>query len=342
MYVREVSEAARKYQALFGFRPIAEAGPETGCANGRSLVLAQGDARLVLTEPTEDGPIAEFVRRHGEGVRDIALYADNVAAAVAQAVAAGARLVDEPTESSTGPLTCATVAAFDDVVHTIVRTGVKTEALWSGHRPLSASLPSHEHLVAFDHVAICLESGALAEQVDFYKRVFQFVESHEENVETELSGMTSKVVQSGNGAIKFPLQEPMARKPGGQIMNFLRGHGGAGVQHVAFLTGDMIAALRWARERGLQFLDVPNAYYDMLSARVGPIAEDVDVLRELKVLADSDDWGYLLQIFTRSVHARLTLFFEIIQRNQARGFGSANIRALFKAVEHEQVQARRA
>ncbi|WP_437785429.1 4-hydroxyphenylpyruvate dioxygenase [Sorangium sp. So ce1097] len=337
LYVRDAAEAAVPYVDTFGFETIAEAGPETGLDGHRSVLLGQGRLRLVLTASlTGAGPAAEYVRRHGDGVRDIAFLVEDAEAAFHRAVAGGARPVHAPIpcRNGSGRAAHATVGGVGDVVHSLVdRDGGAGVPCWFDARSLPAA-PAGS-FTDVDHIAFCLEPESLESIVDFYERAFGFSTSHTEYVETGVSGMSSKVVQNENGQIKFPLQEPLPGKAVGQIAEYLRLHDGPGVQHIALQTEDIIDALLRMRQRGARFMETPGSYYEALPGRVGPIDEDIRTLRDLDVLVDRDRWGYLLQIFTRSHHERRTLFFEVIERKHARGFGSENIRALFEAAERE-------
>lgn len=338
MCVQDILEATQLYSTRFGLQPIAEAGPETGLAGRRSVVLAQGRAQLVLTSALgSEGPIAEYVSLHGDGVRDVALLVDDAAAAYHEAVARGARPVLEPTVWKDGRsrVVKATIAAFGDVVHSFIqRDGVPDAPFMSHYRPIGGPRSTRDdRFAAMDHMAICLPTGALDATVAFYREILDFTITHQEKLCIGATGMNSAAVQHGD--VRLVMQEPIAGREGGQIAEFLSCHGGPGIQHVALLTDSILESLEWLQERDISFLETPSAYYDMLSERVGTIDEDLALLRQLGVLVDKDEWGYLLQVFTRSLHEKQTLFFELIQRKAARGFGSANIRALFEAVELE-------
>jgi 4-hydroxyphenylpyruvate dioxygenase len=343
MWVEDAGAVATLYQATFGFDRLAEASQETGLQGHRSVVLAQGDARIVITSSDDrQGTVADFVKLHGDGVRDIAFRVDDARQVFDRAVARGAQPVQAPSEhaGNGAPVIRATISGFDDVVHTLVqREGAFLDTLPACYRRVDSPARTEPVLFdAIDHVAMCLRTGTLDEVAEYYKRVLDFEDGHRELVYSERSGMNARVVQYG--PIKFPLQEPLASNPTGPIAEFLDLYRGAGVYHLAFLTNDIVHTLRELHQNNVDALPTPGRYYDMLTNRVGPLEERLDDLRDLNVLVDRDEWGYLLQVFTRSLHERQTLFFEVIQRKNARGFGSGNIRALFDAVEADRLAAR--
>lgn len=344
MCVEELEQSALFYISTLGFRVLAEAGPETGLEGLRCLVLQQGGLVLRLTSPLEsdDSPEAEFLRRHGDGVRDIALRTPDAVAAFHEAVRRGARPVREPEVFVQGAsrVIRATVASVGDVVHSFIQREGPEAGLFPGLFQPTARfpLPVVSSFIALDHVAICLEQGTLVNAVRFFEDVLGFRQSHVEDIRTEYSGMNSRVVQSPNGRVCFPLMEPISGVRRGQIDGFLERNQGPGVQHVALLTEDISHAVRLLQASDLAVLDVPKAYYEALEARVGRLEEDVESLRSLNVLVDRDDSGLLLQAFTRSIHSRHTFFLEVIERRESIGFGGANIRALFEAVEREQAR----
>lgn len=332
LYVGDARQAAYFLRRAYGFRLVAQAGPETGARDRRSLLLEQGKARLLLTSALQpEHPAAEFVMLHGDGVRDIALRTRDVEAAFRRAVQGGALPLMKPTvfEGEGGTLIRATVGSpLGNVVHSLIQREMQD----------SVPSPSAELFTQLDHLAMCLAPRTLDTAMRFYERAFGFHQAHEENVSAEYSGMNSKVAQNESGSICFPMQEPAPDKGRGQLDDFLAAHGGPGVQHIALLTSDIIATLRALRSRNVEFLKTPSTYYDTLVERVGAIEEKVEALRAAGVLVDRDAWGYLLQIFAKPVNARNTLFFEVIQRRQARGFGGANIKALYEALERERAR----
>ncbi|HYO51304.1 4-hydroxyphenylpyruvate dioxygenase [Archangium sp.] len=345
-YVEDARKAAHFYSSTFGFRVLGESGPETGVVGRRSFLLQLGTMRMVVTEAlTAHDSAAEYVARHGEGVKDIALLTQNVEEAFEEAVRGGARPVSEPTVlmGEVSRLFRATVAApMGDSLHTFVQSEGRESVFMPPlfREAQGFTTPDVAPFVGLDHLAICLAPGTLAKTSRFYQEVFGFTETHEENVRSEYSGMNSKVVQNANGRIVFPMMEPAPDcKRRSQIEEFLEFHGGAGVQHLALLSGDIAASIRALRTRNVNFLDIPGTYYDVLEERVGKLEVEKSLLREFGILADRDASGLLLQIFTRSMHSRRTLFFEVVQRLNARGFGGGNIRALYEAKERDQARS---
>ena len=340
LWVEDAEAIATTYQETFGFDRVAQAGPDTGLAGHHSFMLSQGHAHMIVTSSIDAyGEVANFVARHGDGVRDIAFAVDDAAQVFGQAVARGASPVREPSHAVWHgvPVVTAAIAGFEDVVHSLVqRDAPFLDALPDHYQRIEPAPRTTPFLLdALDHVAMCLRAGTLDEVAEYYKRVLDFEDGHREQVYTERSGMNARVVQ--RGPIKFPLQEPWVANPTGPIAEFIELNGGGGVYHLAFLTNDIVHTLRELQQNNVDVLPTPGRYYDMLAKRVGPIDEQLDDLRDLSVLVDRDDWGYLLQVFTRSLHKRQTLFFEVIQRKNARGFGSGNIRALFDAVESDRL-----
>lgn len=340
-YVGDAKQAAYYYREAFGFRPVAQAGPETGLAERRSVLLEQGVIRLLLTSPlTADSPVTAYVTRHGDGVKDIALRVPDVEGAFELAVSQGAAAVVEPyvEEQPDGRAVVATVAAFGDVVHSFVQH--ENDGQLPGRHLRSIGQcpdePPEPCLRDVDHVAVCLPPGELDKTVTFYQQALGFDEAFEERVEFGDQAMESKVVRSKSGGVTLTLLEPDPRRKPGQIDGFLRAHGNAGVQHLAFGTPDIHAAVRAFTTQGVEFLTTPDRYYDALESRIGSLGGDLARLRESNVLADRDAWGLLFQIFTRSPHARGTFFLELIERRGAKTFGSGNIKGLYQAVERDQ------
>jgi 4-hydroxyphenylpyruvate dioxygenase len=341
LYVGNAQQAAHFYRTTFGFLPVAFVGLETGERDRVSIIMEQGQIRLILTAPTSpESQVAEHVRLHGDGIKDIAFVVDDVAHAFAVAVKRGATPILEPSvfEDQDGCLIKATIATCGHTVHSFIQRVGLQHSLFPPYRAITKTLPvsSSTGLKSIDHIAISVEKGAMNQWVDFYKNVLDFRQSHQEDVFTEYSAMNSKVVQNDNGIIKFPIIEPAPGRCKSQIEEYLEFNKGPGAQHVAFLSGDIIETVRLLRENNIEFLLTPNTYYQLLEGRIGEINEDINSLRELNILADRDQWGYLLQIFSKPLQSRPTLFVEIIQRVGARGFGGGNIQALFEAVEREQ------
>jgi 4-hydroxyphenylpyruvate dioxygenase len=341
MYVGNAYQAAHFYRAAFGFAPIARSGLANGVKDRASFALAQDRIKLVLTSAIDpDTEIGRHVAAHGDGVRDVAFRVDDVEAAFETAVLRGATPILEPVvlEDDHGRVVKATIGAFGDTVHSFVQRDDYAGCFLPGFSPSPAMGPVEPvGLVGVDHVAVCLDEGSLDKQVEFYTEVLGFHQSHAEMVWTERSAMNSKAVEDPTGSIKFPMQEPARAKGKSQIEEYLSFNRGAGTQHVAYLTDDIVATMRAVRRNGIQFLRVPETYYEALEGRVGKLAPwAFKAFQELGILVDSDDDGMLLQTFTEPLEARPTFFVELIERRGARGFGAGNIKALFEAVEREQ------
>jgi 4-hydroxyphenylpyruvate dioxygenase len=340
LYVGNAQQAAHFYRTTFGFLPVAYAGLETGERDRVSFIMEQGQIRLILTAAiSTESQVAEHVRLHGDSVKDIAFVVDDARQAYAVAVKRGATPALEPAvfEDQDGHLIKATIATCGHTVHSFIQRGGTQHAHFPSYRAITKA-PStlSTGLKSIDHIAISVERNTLDQWVDFYKNVLDFHESHQEDIFTEYSAMNSKVVQNDNGSIKFPIIEPAPGRRKSQIEEYLEFNKGPGAQHVAFLSGNIIETVRLLRENKIEFLLAPDTYYQMLGDRIGEINEDLDLLREFNILADRDQWGYLLQVFSKPLQSRPTFFIEIIQRAGALGFGGSNIRALFEAVEREQ------
>jgi 4-hydroxyphenylpyruvate dioxygenase len=342
-YVGNARQAAHFWRTAYGFKPIAYCGLETGVRDRTSIFMLQDDIRLLLTAAVDrHSPIARHVNEHGDDVKDIAFAVEDASAAYEAAVMRGARPIMSPTvfEDDSGSMTKATINAFGDTVHSFIeRSGPSGAAdAYFPNFELVRHAPSAvpTGLKQIDHVAVCIEPRKLDEMVGFYSDVLGFHHSHTEDVLTEYSSMNSKVVENRTGQIKFALVEPGAGNRKSQIEEYLSFHEGPGAQHVAFSSHDIAATVRALRANGNEFLRVPDTYYQALRSRIGEIDEDIEALRGLNILADRDQWGYLMQIFSKPILDRPTIFTEIIQRKRARGFGGGNIRALFEALEHEQ------
>ena len=343
LWVGNARQAAHYYGSTFGFDVIAYAGPETGLRDRASYVLEQGRVRLVLTAPLHpEGELAAHVHRHGDGVRTIALRVEDATAAFEGALARGARAVEEPrtVEDSHGALRYAGIATFGDTVHRFVERDEYSGPHWPGYRA-ERRPGGGVGLRHIDHTVGNVELGAMDSWVDFYREVFGFhvfQEFDEQDIATRYSALRSKVTRDQRTRITFPINEPAEGLRASQIQEYLDYYGGAGVQHIALHTDDIVESVFAMRERGVEFLTAPSAYYEEIATRVREhgVSEDLDRLRELSVLVDFEDGGYLLQIFTRPVADRPTLFFEVIQRKGAKGFGKGNFKALFEAIEREQ------
>lgn len=341
-YVGNAKQAAHFYRTTFGFTATAYAGLETGVRDRVSYLLEQGEVRFLLTGALGgEGPIAEHVRRHGDGVRDIALRVADCEQAFRETVRRGATPVMEPTvtQDEGGTLKRASIATYGETIHSFIeRKGY--HGRWApGFRAVDMPGSAPVGVAAIDHMVGNVELNRMLHWVKFYEDVMgftQFQTFDDKDVSTDYSALMSKVMAGGRGKVKFPINEPAEGKRKSQIQEYLDFYGGPGVQHVALITDDIIATVDGLSRRGIEFLNTPDSYYDELTARVGQIAEPLEELRRLKILVDRDDEGYLLQVFTRPVQDRPTLFFEIIQRKGARGFGKGNFKALFEAIEREQ------
>jgi 4-hydroxyphenylpyruvate dioxygenase len=340
LYVGNALQASHFYRTALGFTPVAYAGPETNVRDRSTFVVEQKNIRLVLTSGLGHGdPISEHVKLHGDGVRDIAFTVDDAVGIFEDAVRNGARPVMEPTvlEDQCGSLIKATIGAYGDTVHSFIERNGYAGSFLPGYQPVDAA-PSKRPtgLSDIDHIAVNVESQTMGYWADYYNGVLDFHQSHQEDIKTDETSMNSKVVENSGGNIKFPILEPAAAKQKSQIEEFLSFYGGPGVQHIALSCNDIVSTVRELRANGIEFLKTPGSYYDALEDRVGKIDEPTDDLRELNLLVDRDEWGYLMQIFSKPVQSRPTMFFEVIERKEARGFGGGNIRALYKAVEREQ------
>jgi 4-hydroxyphenylpyruvate dioxygenase len=342
-YVGNAKQASVYYRAAFGFRLVAYRGPETGVRDRASYILEQDKVRLVLTTPLQPtGPIAAHIAKHGDGVRDLALWVDDARQAFQLAVERGATAVQEPTvlRDEEGEVVVAAIQTYGDTIHSLVERRNYRGAFMPGcQRVESRYNPPSVGLKYIDHCVGNVELGAMNRWVQFYEHVLGFynlISFDDKAISTEYSALMSKVVANGNGRIKFPLNEPAKGKKKSQIDEYLEFYDGPGVQHIAIATDDIVTTVRALRDRGVEFLRVPMTYYDTVLDRVGHIDEDIGPLRDLGILVDRDDEGYLLQIFSKPVEDRPTLFYEIIQRKGAKSFGAGNFKALFEAIEREQ------
>jgi 4-hydroxyphenylpyruvate dioxygenase len=342
-YVGNAKQAAHYYQSAFGFQLVGYRGPETGVRDRVSYLLQQAKIRLVLTSALgPEGPIADHVDKHGDGVRDIALWVDDARDAYEKAIARGAKSVQEPKvqKDETGEVVVAAIGIYGDTIHSLVeRRNYKGLFLPGFARRTPHFRPTETGLQYVDHCVGNVELGQMNVWVGFYERVMGFknlISFDDADISTEYSSLMSKVMSNGNEKIKFPINEPAKGKKKSQIDEYLDFYRGPGVQHLALATDDIVRTVSALLDRGLEFLSVPTSYYDELQARVGKIDEPVDVLAKFGILVDRDPDGYLLQIFSKPVQDRPTLFYEIIQRKGARSFGKGNFKALFEAIEREQ------
>ncbi len=341
-YVGNAKQAAFFYRSAFGFRLRGYLGPETGVKDRASYFLEQGKVRFILTTPLHpDSPIAEHVLQHGDGVRDIAIEVEDAAEAYRIATSRGARGVMEPHEVSDGDgsVKLATIATYGDTVHTFVERSGYKGFFMPNYAEREETLSEPVGLKHIDHVVGNVDWNKMEETVNFYRNVFgfsRFVSFDDNDISTEYSALRSTVVANENKWIKFPINEPAAGLKKSQIEEYVTFYKGAGVQHIAMECEDILVTIEKLRKMGVEFITVPPAYYDDLSERVPGLQESLEELRRLNILVDSDDKGYMLQIFTKPLEDRPTLFFEFIQRRGGESFGKGNFKALFEAIEREQ------
>ncbi|WP_187262000.1 4-hydroxyphenylpyruvate dioxygenase [Pontibacter beigongshangensis] len=342
-YVGNAKQAAHFYQSAFGFKLVAYAGPETGLRDRASYVLAQEKVRLVLTTSLlPDSDIARHVQQHGDGVKVLALWVDDAEKSFQDTVARGATPAREPEtlKDEHGEVKLASIRTYGDTIHTFVERRNYSGPFMPGF--VARSSPLQVEPVGLKYVDHCVgnvELGKMNEWVEFYEKVMGFkllVTFDDSDISTEYTALMSKVVSNGNGYIKFPINEPAQGRRKSQIDEYLEFYRGAGVQHIALATDNILHTVSELRRRGIEFLYVPETYYEDLFERVGRIDEDMQALKAQNILVDRDDEGYLLQIFTKPVEDRPTVFYEIIQRKGARSFGKGNFKALFEAIEREQ------
>lgn len=342
-YVGNAKQSAYYYQAAFGFELVAYAGPETGVRDRASYVLKQNKIRLVLTTSLlPNSPIAEHVKLHGDGVKVLALWVDDAAKSFEETVKRGAKPVSAPQTITDehGEVTVASIATYGETVHTFVERKNYKGAFMPGFKAANSPMPVTA--VGLKHIDHCVGNvgwGEMNEWVKFYEDVMGFkllLTFDDEDISTEYSALMSKVVSNGNGYVKFPINEPAEGKKKSQIEEYLDFYHSPGVQHIAMETDDILHTVSELRKRGIEFLHVPSSYYEDLMHRIGDIKEDIEAIKALNILVDRDEEGYLLQIFTKPVEDRPTLFFEIIQRRGARSFGKGNFKALFESIEREQ------
>src|SRR5579871_2603899 len=346
-FVGNARQSAYFYRNAFGFDVVAYAGLETGSRQEAGYVLRQGDITFVLASPLRaDHPENGRLALHGDGVQDIALEVDDVSAAYAEVTSRGAVGVTPPTllEDQNGVYEYAIIRAYGDTTHTFVNHDRYHGVFAPNFQPLDPERYGPRRfqpvgLKAIDHIVGNVEMGAMNAWVHFYEQVMgfsQLVSFDDKDISTEYTALMSKVVQGGKGRIKFPINEPAEGRKKSQIDEYLEFYGGPGAQHIALQTDDIVSTVQALRANDVSFLRVPQTYYEMLPERIGVIDEDLAVLAELGILVDRDDEGYLLQIFTKPVEARPTLFFEIIERHGSQSFGKGNFKALFEAIEREQ------
>ncbi len=343
MYVGNAKQSAHFYQHAFGFELVAYAGPETGVRDRASYVLQQNKIRLVLTSSLHsDSAISDHVKKHGDGVKVLALWVDDARKSFYETTLRGAEPAQEPTtiKDEFGEVVISSIKTYGETLHTFVERKNYKGAFLPGFQPRkSVQEVKPIGLKYIDHCVGNVELGAMNKWVKFYEDVMGFkllITFDDKDISTEYSSLMSKVVSNGNGYIKFPINEPASGKKKSQIEEYLDFYNGAGVQHIAIATDDILKTVSELKSRGVEFLRVPDSYYEEVVARVGKIDEDMKDLKKLNILADRDEEGYLLQIFTKPVQDRPTLFFEIIERNGAKSFGKGNFKALFESIEREQ------
>jgi 4-hydroxyphenylpyruvate dioxygenase len=344
LWVGNAKQAAYFYEHAFGFTRTAYAGPETGVRDRASYVVEQGDIRLVLTTGLRaDNEVTQFASRHGDGARDIALQVPSADDAYRNAVQRGARGITEPqwVEDEFGRVELSSIGTYGEVIHTFVNRKDYAGPYLPGYKSTveNGHVDQGVGLKAFDHVVGNVELGRMNTWVEFYERVFgmtNIVHFGDDQIQTEYSALMSKVMADGSGKIKFPINEPAEGKRKSQIEEYLEFNHAPGVQHIAMQSEDIVGTVSQLKERGVLFLDTPDAYYEDVEGRVGEITEDYSDLKRLKILADRDEDGYLLQIFTKTAQDRPTVFFEVIERHGATTFGEGNFKALFESIEREQ------
>ena len=345
-YAGNARQAAHYYRTAFGFTLAAYQGPETGTRDRASYVLMQNKIRFVLTTPLQpDHEIADHVRLHGDGVRDIALWVDDAESAWRETTRRGARSVREPQtlRDQDGEARVASIATYGDTIHTFVERRNYRGSFLPGFAAVEGAdtIARPAGLKHVDHMVGNVGWGEMNRWVEFYQNVMgfrMFKHFDDKDISTEYSALMSKVMSNGNERVKFPLNEPAEGKRKSQIEEYLEFYHGPGVQHIAMATDNIIETVGTLRRQGVEFLRVPNTYYEDLLSRTGPIDEPISALQELGILVDRDDEGYMLQIFTRPVEDRPTLFYEVIQRKGSRSFGKGNFKALFEAIEREQAR----
>jgi 4-hydroxyphenylpyruvate dioxygenase len=342
-YVGNAKQAAHFYKTAFGFQSLAYSGPETGNKEKVSYVVRQHKLTFVFTTALRPGhPVAEHVHVHGDGVKVLALRVDDAASAWRETTVRGARSFMEPTTlvDKYGEVILSGIHTYGDTIHLFVERRQYEGVFMPGFREWTTDYnPRDTGLLYVDHCVGNVGWNQMDTWVTFYEQVMGFrniLSFDDKDISTEYSALMSKVMSNGNGFVKFPINEPAEGKKKSQVEEYLEFYKGEGVQHVALATADIVESVTKLSERGVEFLRVPSSYYDDLVERVGKIDEDLEPLKELGILVDRDDEGYLLQIFTKPVEDRPTVFFEIIQRKGAKSFGKGNFKALFEAIEREQ------
>lgn len=343
LYVGNSKQAAHYYKTAFGFQSLAYSGLETGMKDRESYVLVQDKIRLVLTSPLVSGTeIGKHIDEHGDGVKVVALWVDDATKSFEETTKRGAKPFMEPTteKDADGEVVKSGIYTYGDTVHLFIERKNYNGIFLPGYKAWESHYnPSPVGLKYIDHMVGNVGWGEMNTWVDFYARVMgfaQLISFDDKDISTDYTALMSKVMSNGNGRIKFPINEPAEGKKKSQVEEYLDFYNGAGIQHVAVATDNIIETVTALRDRGVEFLRVPAIYYDTVMDRVGEIDEELAPLKDLGILIDRDDEGYLLQIFTKPVEPRPTMFFEIIQRKGAKSFGKGNFKALFEAIEREQ------
>ena len=346
LYVGNAKQAAHYYKTAFGFQSLAYAGPETGVRDRASYVLKQGKIRLVLTTPLQSSnPISEHIMKHGDGVKILALWVDDAYKAFEETVSRGGKVYMEPKTltDEDGEVRMSGIYTYGETAHLFVERKNYNGIFMPGYKEWNSSYnPAEAGLLYVDHCVGNVGWNRMNPTIKWYEDVMGFVNIlsfDDKQINTEYSALMSKVMSNGNGYVKFPINEPAEGKKKSQIEEYLDFYEGEGVQHIAVATADILATVKELKARGVEFLDAPpSAYYEDLPNRVGAIDEEIAKLQELGILVDCDEEGYLLQLFTKPVEDRPTLFFEIIQRKGAQSFGAGNFKALFESIEREQAK----
>jgi len=343
LYVGNAKQAAHYYQSAWGFQPIAYAGLETGRKDSVSYVLQQDKIRIVLTSPLQEGgEVNRHIEKHGDGVKVVALWVDNATKSYEETIKRGAKSYMEPKtiEDENGEVVLSGIHTYGETVHVFVERTNYSGSFMPGYKVWNPSYkPETVGLKYIDHMVGNVGWSEMRKWCEFYAKVMgfaQLVSFDDKDISTDYTALMSKVMSNGNGRIKFPINEPAEGKKKSQIEEYIEFYNGAGVQHIALATDNIIETVKQLKLRGVEFLKVPETYYDTVLERVGKIDEDLEPLKELGILIDRDDEGYLLQLFTKPILDRPTMFFEIIQRKGAKSFGKGNFKALFEAIEREQ------
>lgn len=343
LYVGNAKQAAHYYKTAFGFESYAYCGLETGNKEYCSYVVKQDKIKLVLTSPfNPDSEISHHIRRHGDGVKVIALWVDDARKAFEETTKRGAEVIMEPTvmKDENGEIVKASIKTYGDTIHTFIERKNYNGVFMPGFEKWESEYnPGTKGLKFIDHMVGNVSLGEMNKWASFYANTMGFanlITFDDKDISTQYTALMSKVMTNGNGRIKFPINEPAKGLKKSQVEEYLDFYGGPGCQHIAVATDDIVFTISEMRKSGVEFLHVPGSYYDTVAARVGTIAEDLAVLKSLGIMVDRDEEGYLLQIFTKPVEDRPTLFFEIIQRKGAKSFGKGNFQALFESIEAEQ------